>query len=373
MTLIVDLSALTGYARQLGRAADNAEAVTGYIAKYSDISTGTGLDTPVGELNGIAYEGHRRTASELDSTLGRLTDLLGSSTRELTAAAQYYRRTDLVAADAIDRSLAPVPDRCPTPLEYEVTALTCPPAAFADSYQITDRLSPPPVPDSPLNPLAFLDNLSPTSWVVEALRAVFGFDPISWLMQRLVGDWEGLATMRPVLANAADALHDLALNVQSGATSLNAHWQGNAAAAAYRYFTDLATAITTLETQLKQMCEAYRMMADAVWAGCEALGGLATGIIDYAIVVGIMAAAGTVTASTGIGALIGYGVAAMQIAKMLKLWESAAWIYEELVAAVLAFRAEIGSGVSDLGNIRLPQLPGTGYDHPWVSPDGHHG
>ena len=373
MTLVVDLSALTGYARQLGRAADNAEAVAGYIAKYSDISTGINLETPIGELNGIAYEGHQHTASELDSTLGRLADLLGSSTRELTAAAQYYRRTDLVAADTIDRSLAPVPDRYPTPLEDEVAALTCPPALFVDSYQVTDRLSPPPVPDSPLNPLAFLDNLSPTSWVVEALRAVFGFDPISWLLQRLAGDWEGLATMRPVLANAADALHDLALNIQSGATALNTDWQGNAGAAAYRYFADLATAITTLETPLKQMSEAYRIMADAVWAGCEALGGLVTGIIDHAIIVGIMAAAGTVTASTGVGALVGYGVAAFEIAKMLKLWENVTSIYGELLAAVLVFRAEIGSGVSNLGNIRLPQMPGTGYDHPLVSPNGRHG
>lgn len=371
MTLVVDLSALTGYARQLGRAADNAEAVNGYIAKYSDISTGISSDTPVGELNGIAYEGHRHTAAGLDSTLGRLADLLGSSTRELTTSAHYYRRTDLVAADTIDRSLAPVPDRCPTPLEYEVATLTCPPAAFVDSYQVTDRLSPPPVPDSPLNPLAFLDNLSPTSWVVEALQAVFGFDPISWLMQRLAGDWEGLATMRPVLANAADALHDLALNVQSGATTLNSDWQGNAGAAAYRYFTDLATTITTLEAPLKQMCEAYRIMADAVWAGCEALGELVTGIIDHAIIVGIMAAAGTVTASTGVGALVGYGVAVFEIAKMLRLWDKVTKVYEYLLTIVLAFRADIGSGVSDLGNIRLPQMPSTGYDHPLVSLDGH--
>jgi uncharacterized protein YukE len=367
MTLAVDLSAVTGYARQLRRATEDAEAVTSYVSKHSGRHTG-------GELIEIAGEGHDRACAEFDATFGRLINLLDSSALELDRTAGYYRRTDLAAADAVDRALPSVADRCAAPLEYEVASLTCPPAAFADPRQVTDRLTVPPAPGNPSQGMAWMGWLSPTSWATQAMQAVFGFNPVAWLQERLAGDWEALATMRPVLVNAGDALHDLALNIQSGATTLGSRWQGNAGDAAYRYFTDLATAITALETPLDRISAAYRVMADAVWSTCEVLGGIVAGLVDAAIIAGIAAAAGAVTAGTGVGPLVAYGVAAAEVAEMLLLWGKATSLYQKARTAVLAFRAVLDRELSDLGGVRLPRLPGgAGYDHPLVSPGGRDG
>src|SRR3712207_9575406 len=83
--------------------------------------------------------------------------------------------------------------------------------------------------------LGWMDYLSPTSWAMKGFDIVLGFDPIGWLQEKFAGDWEALASMHPVLDNTATALHDLALNVQSGATTLHPLWQGNAGDTAYRY------------------------------------------------------------------------------------------------------------------------------------------
>jgi uncharacterized protein YukE len=250
-------------------------------------------------------------------------------------------------------------------LEYEFNSIVCKPVPFTDPRQVTDRLTPPPEPDNPPNALGFMDYLSPTSWAMKGFDIILGFDPIGWVQERFSGDWEAVATMAPVLNNTSAALHDLALNVQSGATTLHPLWQGNAGEAAYDYFTDLATGITALQDPLQQMATEYKAMADAVWSAGEAIGGLIKGMVDSAIIAGIAAAAGTATSWTGAGAIVGYGVAAVEIVNVLNLWGKATELYQFASAAVLGFRSKLGSALSDLDTITLPALPGgAGYQHP---------
>ena len=106
-------------------------------------------------------------------------------------------------------------------------------------------------------------------------------------------------------------------------------------------------------------------MADSVWSISEAIGGIIKGLIDAAIIAGIAAAAGTVTSATGVGAIVGYGVAAVEVAYMLKLWGQATQLYQHASAAVLAFRSALTHRLADLESVKLPTLPGgSGYDHP---------
>jgi uncharacterized protein YukE len=290
----------------------------------------------------------------------------------MAAAATYYVQTDQAAAAILDHSLPAGLGRCPTPLEYEWTSIVCPPAAFADPRVVTDRLTPPPEPDNPPNALGFMDYLSPSSWAMKGFDIVLGFDPLAWVQEKLFGDWEALATMDSVLTNVSTALHDLALNIQSGAATLHPSWQGNAGENAYRYFTDLATAITALEHPIRNIGHEYRVMADAVWSIGEALGGVLKGLADAAIIAGVAAVAGTATAASGVGAVVGYGVAAVEVANMLRLWGEATKLYQSASAAVLAFRAAIGRSLGDLDAVTLPALPGgTGYDHPVAQAGGH--
>ncbi|MEU4781796.1 hypothetical protein [Micromonospora sp. NPDC023633] len=358
MTLVVEPNAVAGFARQVDRAAGDVWDIRSYFNRHAEAGTG-------GEEFSIAKAGHEHAVEVINATLNRLACLLEASAPELQAAAGYYRTTDLAAANRLDRTLPVAVDRCITPLELELANNPCAPANFVDPRDVHGHLTPPGEPDNPSNALGWMDYLSPSSWANSAFDIVFGFNPIEKIQHRVFGDWESLAAMAPVISNVGGALHDLAYNVQSGATTLHPQWQGVAGDGAFRYFTTTANAVSNLRGPLGRISKAYQEMADAVWSAGEALGGVVKSMLDAAIIAGISAAAGTVTAKTGVGAVVGYGLAAAEVGNMLRLWGQATKLCQQLTAAVLAFRATLNRELSDLDTVALPALPDGGrYDHP---------
>jgi uncharacterized protein YukE len=361
----VQSSALTSYAGQLDRGYQGVKSVQTYVDAYAADGTG-------GELFALAREGHLHATEAIRNTFTRLSCLLEASVPELRASSAYYKGTDLAAAARIDRALPPGIGQCPTPLEYELASNPCKPALFGDPRFPESHLTAPGEPDNPSNPMAWMDYLSPSSWASKGLGIIFDFDPIAEMQNKLFGDWEALGKMPAVLANTGAALHDVAADVQSGATTLHDYWQGNAGDTAYRYFTDLATGVDALAGPVHAIGDAYRTMADAVWSAGEAVGGALKGMIDAAVIAGIAAAAGTATAETGVGALVGYGVAAVEVANVLKLWGEATKFYQNASAAVLLFRGVLNRCLSDLDSVKLPVLGGgAGYDHPLLGAAAH--
>jgi hypothetical protein len=246
-TLKVEPPALISYASQVDRARDDVQVVNDYIVTHATNGTG-------GELFAIAEEGNQHAVKVVEGALSRLTCLLDYSAPELRSAASYYQDTVLTAAIDIDRALPPGIKTCPTPLEYEIANNACKPPLFGDSRAPENHLKPPPEEvDGPNNKLGWMDYISPTAWVMKGFDVVLGFDPIQEVQNRIFGDWEIMARMPAVLANASAALHDVSLNIQSGATSLQSYWQGNAGDTAYRYFTDLATSVDGLRAPLVEI------------------------------------------------------------------------------------------------------------------------
>ncbi|MEH1167346.1 hypothetical protein V6V47_18370 [Micromonospora sp. CPCC 205539] len=360
MTLFVEPDAVAGFARQVDRAAEDAWAIRGYYDRHAEAGTG-------GEAFSIAKTGHDHAVVVINGVLNRLACLLEASAPELRTAASYYRTTDLSAADRLDRTLPAALERCITPLELELITNPCDPANFVDPRDVTGSLDPPGESGTPSNALGWMDYLSPSAWLNGVFDHVFGFDPVGEIQTRIFGDWESLAAMAPVATNMGRALHDLAYNVQSGTSTLHPQWRGVAGDAAFHYFTTTANAIADLHGPLGRISDAYRGMADAVWSAGEALGGVVKSILDAAIIAGIAAAAGTATSATGIGAAVGYGLAAAEVANLLRLWGEATKLCQQLTAAVLAFRAALARDLSDLDSVTLPALPDGGrYDHPLV-------
>ncbi len=358
MTLSVEPEALTGFARQVDRAAADVWEIRAYLNRHADVATG-------GEQIRIAQAAHEQAVAVINGTLNRLACLLENSAPELRASASYYRMTDLANADRLDRTLPPAADRCITPLELELANNPCAPANFVDVRDVRGHLDTPGDPDKPANALGWMDYISPANWLNEVFDSVFGFDPIGKLQSEVSGDWEALAKMGPVVSNVGGALHDLAYNVQSGTTTLHPFWQGVAGDGAFRYFTTTANATSALRAPLAAISTAYREMSDAVWSAGEALGGVVKSLIDAAIITGVAAAAGTVTAYTAVGPAVGYGLAAAEVANMFRLWGEATKLCQQIAAAVLTFRAILTRELSDLDTVALPALPDGGrYDHP---------
>ncbi|MEV0898466.1 hypothetical protein [Actinoplanes sp. NPDC049802] len=361
----VEPQALVSYADQLGRARDDSRAIGDYIVKNAEDGTG-------GEIYGVADEGNKHAVEVIRNAFGRVTSVLDSAIPELRAAAEYYRNTDLEAAIELDRALPASGEWCPTAIEHEIAV--CPPVPFNDSRFPEQHLDKPDLePEGPVNKLAWMDYISPTAWMMKGFDIILGFDPVQEVQNKIFGDWEVFAQMQPVLTNASAAVHDLAYNIQAGATELHGgRWNGNAGEAAYRYFTDLATSVDRMRAPLAKMGEEYRIMADAVWEAGDAIGGLIKGICDAALIAGVAAAAGTATAWTGGGAVVGYGVAAAEAAGMLAMWAQVTKYLAYADSAVKGFRALLDSTLSDLDEVGLSALGGgAGYDHPLAGAGAH--
>jgi hypothetical protein len=102
-----------------------------------------------------------------------------------------------------------------------------------------------------------------------------------------------------------------------------------------------------------------------VWSACEAATGYIKGMLDAAIIAGISAAAGTITAETGVGAIVGYGVAALEVCRMLDAWAEATKVMTSIYSAVQAGAGLIETQTSRLYRPDLPDLSSyPAYHHP---------
>jgi hypothetical protein len=80
-------------------------------------------------------------------------------------------------------------------------------------------------------------------------------------------------------------------------------------------------------------------------------------IVDDLIIAAIAGAAGTVTAESGVGAVVGYGIAAIQVAEALKLVNKASQIINTAGTVVLGGFAgvlEAGAQANHLSDVPLP-------------------
>ncbi|MGK5628710.1 hypothetical protein [Streptomyces sp. URMC 123] len=93
-------SDLASYARQVRRAADDAQDALSYVRKFTAISPAeTGLLWRPFEM----HDGLRDGVTHM---LKRLDRILSASANELAASARYYRETDSATAASLDAAYA---------------------------------------------------------------------------------------------------------------------------------------------------------------------------------------------------------------------------------------------------------------------------
>lgn len=103
----VEPQALRTYAGQLAEGEGVADVAKNYVHQYGDFSLHDK------GLLGLALPFHRDLLAALNKLLGRLNDLVDTSSRALTDAAARYEKTDLRAASAIDATYPPLPRPSP--------------------------------------------------------------------------------------------------------------------------------------------------------------------------------------------------------------------------------------------------------------------
>ncbi|MBE1489026.1 hypothetical protein [Plantactinospora soyae] len=361
MSLAVQPDSLDGYARQVSRAAEDSAAVKDYLGGFP---TPTGLDG-----GGLIYAIGSSHGEAMTAAIGattRVSEVLGASETGLMSAARYYRTADSASAARMDGSLtAGRPPARDSRLDQQWAADPCPPS-FTDSRDPNGRLI--PVADVEYShPLGFMDNLSISSWALKGFQEVLGFNPLERVLEHFAGDWQSIARGGVALGRAGEAMQDLGYNVQGGAIALRDDWTGRAADMAFTHFTRLAHGAADMHDPLKEMAKRFGEIAHGVWSTCEAVSGIIKSMIDAAIVAGIAAAAGTVTAVSGVGAVVGYGVAAVEVANILHMWAQATKAIQALYGLVQGAVGMIEAQVTRLRDVTIQNMSGyTSYRHPMV-------
>ncbi|MFE1952963.1 hypothetical protein ACFW9D_21145 [Streptomyces sp. NPDC059524] len=199
-------------------------------------------------------------------------------------------------------------------------------AAFSDVTEPTASLRPPAEPEEfsqgwgldLFNDCG--DLVSPTYWVTEAYNAVFGFNPLDEVLESIAGDWEGFAKCADVWDQLGQASDALSQNITAGNATLDRTWDGRAADGACLYFSKLAGRLDELKEEFGKLHAEYDRLTHAAYSAFEAVKGYLGGIIDGLLIAAVEMAAGTALSWSGAGALLGYGLAALEITDMLSKW-----------------------------------------------------
>jgi hypothetical protein len=178
--------------------------------------------------------------------------------------------------------------------------------------------------------------------------------------RRLAGHLE----VRRALRNLAEFLQQLGINIQQGIDELDVSWDGNASDAAYQYFSELAADISAQRLPLHDIGENYHEAAIGAWELSNQLGNILQALADWAIIAGVSAAAGTATAGTGVGAIFGYGLTALAVARMLERINEASRIMNTAGVMIVGLFST-GMDFGDRGgNLSATPLPVTAYSPP---------
>lgn len=90
---------------------------------------------------------------------------------------------------------------------------------------------------------------------------------------------------------------------------------------------------------------------DGAWQLANQLGNILQALVDKAILFGISVALGTATAETGVGALVGYGIAGYQALEILELANKASTIINtagSVIAGLFGTGMILGGDEDDL-------------------------
>ena len=213
---------------------------------------------------------------------------------------------------------------------------------------------------------AMLHHFSPTFWLLEVVKELTNVDVLEELLAPVSGHWEQVSAYGDALNKLSLCLVGTKVNLSEATNDLRPDWKGNAADAALRYFDSAATSLDGYAKVLAILQQEYQDVARQMWTNCEAAKVIAEQILDDALFAAIAIAAGTVTAETGAGPLIGYGLAALKIASMLERIHEGTKVVRVGKALIDGLTSTADVLSKQMQDIRQVPPIKAAYDHPAV-------
>jgi len=212
--------------------------------------------------------------------------------------------------------------------------------------------------------LNFPDLVSPSYWVSVALDHVVGVNPVAWATEHFAGDWEKVARAASALEHLATFHARYADELDAARDALSVGWDGEAAAGALRYFSELEAAVTAQVPLFEEIGHCVDQVAQGIKATHSALVSLVRLFLDELIGIAITAAATAVSGWTGVGAIIGGSATAAQIAGAIQTWLRVIDLHGKAMLAMYGFFGAAAGYLGAVHGFTTHPLPAGAYDNP---------
>jgi hypothetical protein len=223
----------------------------------------------------------------------------------------------------------------------------------------------PPIPDLVNNILGGKQYISPAYWTGWALEKICHVNPWDWIAEQFAGDWNAAAEAGQALKQLAEFNNRYADAIdQARRLVIPDRWDGYAAQQAQAYFTDLASALRDQIDALNGMAGQFHSLAAGMEEMAQALQSLCQDLLDWAIAIGISAAATAASSWTVFGGIAG-GIATLaSIAEAAKVWFMVLDYHDAAWAAVQGFTGLCAGYLGAIQGMEHTPLPGSAYHYP---------
>jgi hypothetical protein len=344
------------FGKLVGKQAGHADACQSHIFDHTGLQGGEGwLNMMSGAHDTLVADG-RTWFADLS------TYTLEAAERAILASADYYETTDTANAESYDAGLTgyetspPVAQGSDARFHNQAVAqygrfgemvdpqesLTAPPDYAAEGswrWEPTwaDYISLASIGRGAI--LAATEILAHIGWMDRA------YDPYELLLKPVIGDWAGFRGCVDVFRNVAEAARQIQTNLHHGRAGVPTVWTGNAADSCEFYLAEVCAVLPDAAGVLEEIAAEYERAAQGAKDFSSTIGSIISNLVDAAIVFAAAAAAGAATAATGVGLVVGGGVAVYEAYTIVRLVNESADIYQltnDLMSAVQASLNDFG-------------------------------
>lgn len=363
------------FGKLVGKQADHADACQSYIFDQTGLQGGEGW---LNDLSG-AHDTLVADSRTWFSDLGSYT--LGAAELAITQSADYYETTDTGNAERLDAELLGyetdplVTDGNESRYYNEAVARY---GTFGEKADPEDSLKAPP--DYAAEGAwrwepTWADYISLTSVgrgaivaATEVLASIGwldrAYDPFEFVLKPVIGDWAGFRGCADVYRNTADAARSMADNLNHGRAGLSTAWVGNAADSCDFFLAEVCRVLPEAAGALDEIAAEYETAAQGAKDFSSTVGSIISNLVDAAIIFAAAVAGGAATAATGVGLLVGGGVAAYEAYTITNLINGLVDVYQltnDLMNGVLASLNSFGQiNASDKFLPKAPEVSDDG-------------
>ena len=357
------------FAKLVGKQAGHADACQSHIFDHTGLQGGEGWLNQLSGAHDTLVADSRTWFSDLS------TYTLEAAEREITGTADYYETTDTGNAASYDAELIgyetnpPVATGSDTQYYNQAVArygafgemtdpqacLTAPPDYAAEGawrWEPTwaDYISVASIGRGAI--VAATEILASIGWLDRA------YDPYELLLKPIIGDWAGFRGCADVFRNAAEASRQITTNLHHGRAGVPTVWTGNAADSCEFFLAEVCAVLPAAADVLDEIAAEYERAAQGAKDYSSTVGGIISNLVDAAIIFAAAVAGGAATAATGVGLVVGGGVAAYEAYTIVNLVNGMVDVYQLTNDLMSGVQASLnGFGQLNASDAFLPKPP----------------